>query len=227
MTMTTDEIKALVNTALKEALPAGLKAALGEGLADAVKVQVKAALDEAVKPINDRLTDLDGKVKAAPAAELGKGKGGELDPGLKALHDEVEALKTARKAADDRATQAEQGRQRQALETSAREALLKAGVPAARVPLALHTLFAEGKLTTDAKGAPIFKGRNDLNLDADLDVGKGIEGWLDTEVGKEVLPPRGVNGAGGGGGEQVRVGAAPRAAGGALDWSGMGKALIG
>jgi len=162
--------------------------------------------EDAKKAAADAKAKADADAKAAEDAKKkegeGKGKGNEpapLPPEVLALQKQLEDLtklnaENARKAAeaDARAKDA-------ALHNAAKDALIKAGIPADRVGLALPALKEAGVLTYDGE-RPGWKGVDPkTNTPAVLDMAEGVKGWIAAD-GKHLLPPKDLGGTGEGGG---------------------------
>lgn len=173
-------ISDLIVAALKpETIGAAVKAHLdGLKLDEVVAAKVKDATKDLVKP--------EASDKADKDADKGKGKD---DPRVAALEAKFEQERAAREAS-------EKARARDQLETAAREALVKSGVPADRVKHALAVLKTEGTLDFGADGKGGWKGKDRYGVDALLTPEEGAAAWVKSDDGKHFLPPVQTRGSG-------------------------------
>lgn len=182
-----------------------------EKIAPIVKAHVDAGLKDS--PKGDDLKKLVSEsvgeaLKAAkPADDKGKddkGKSGDAgNPEVAQLKAQFEQERTARLAAEAKA-------KTDALHSAARAALAKAGVPGDRIEHAMAYLKDKGLLDYASTGSPGWKGKDQYNVDAVLDMEAGAKAWLQTTDGKHYLPPEDVRGTGdGAGGRGGRSGSGP------------------
>lgn len=184
-------------------------AELAKREADAKKAaedKAKADADAAAKATEDAKKGKKDEVPVVPAEVL------ELQKQLAAITKANE--ENARKAAE-----ADAARRADALHSTAKEALAKAGIPADRIHLALPVLKEAGVLTYDGE-RPGWKGIDPkTNTPAVLDMLDGVKGWIEGD-GKHFLPPKDLGGTGdgaGNGGGSGRVATSLRDSSGKLD----------
>lgn len=84
--------------------------------------------------------------------------------------------------------EAEGARKRDQLEAAAKDALVKAGVPAERVRHAMAVLKQDGVLDFTAEGKPGWKGKDKYQVDTVLGVDDGAAAWVKSDDGKAFLP---------------------------------------
>lgn len=180
---------------------------IGELIKEAIKPEiigqvVKAhldglKLDEKIKEaVATGTKDLREKVDAADKGDKGdkdkdKSKSGEKG----ADDDRLAAMQRQIDERDRKLAEAESRQAAEALDAAARDALIKAGVPAERVPHALPFLKTAGVLVSK-DGKPGWKGKDRFGVDATLSLDEGAAAWAQTPDGKLYLPPSGVNGTG-------------------------------
>ena len=173
---------------------------------ETIGAAVKAHVDAAVKPLQDRLDVAEKAAKEAaekagkPADEGksdGKGKGKDADP---ETAKEVAALRARLEASDKAREEAEARSKAEARSNAAREALAKAGVPADRLPHAMAYLDTQGVIAADKDGKVGWKGKDRFGVDALLSLEDGAKAWAATPDGKLYLPPSGAQGTGTGAG---------------------------
>lgn len=160
---------------------------------------------------------------AAKAAEDAKKKGKEepaaASPELLELQKQLAAITKANEENARKAAEADAARKADALHSTAKEALAKAGIPADRIHLALPVLKEAGVLTYDGE-RPGWKGIDlKTNTPAVLDMLDGVKGWIEGD-GKHFLPPKDLGGTGdgaGNGGGSNRVATSLRDSSGKLD----------
>lgn len=155
----------------------------------------KAAAEKAAKDAADAEAK---KLADAEAAKKGN-KAPEKDPAVAALEATVAEL--TKKATDaEAATKAERESARTAaLYSATKDALVKAGIPADRVHLALPAIKDAGVLAYDGD-RPGWKGTDPkTNTAAILDLSAGAAEWIKGD-GKHFLPPKDIGGTGDGAG---------------------------
>ena len=156
----------------------------------------KVASDAAAKAETDR-------VAAEKLAADGKGKD-KVDPALAAIQAELAAMKARSDAAEKALQTANDANRTKALHDSARDSLIKAGIPADRVPFAMSHLKESGVLVYEGDRAG-WKGTDPkLNVPAVLDMESAAKSWAEGD-GKLFLPPVGAAGTGEGGGNRSGV----------------------
>ena len=196
MALDADDLKKigeLIAGAIKpETIGEAVKAHIGAlKLEDTVKASVEAALKARADAEPDP-ADKDGK--------KGKdGKSSEADARVAKLEKDIAAEREARETAEN-------GRKADALNTAARDALAKAGIPADRIKHAMASLGVDGVLTYDAAGKPGWKGKDKYGTDAVLDIEAGATEWAASAAGKVFSPPTNAQGSGerpGGNGRHV------------------------
>ena len=179
---------------IAEAIAASLKP-------DTIGAAVKAHLDGL--KLDERIAD---KVKEATkdlpkGDDKGKDDKGKEDKGGKAKDDErISGLEQRLQASEKAREEAEAARRRDALESGARDALLKAGVSADRVRHALAVLKTDGHLDHDKDGKPGWKGKDRFGVDTLLPLDEGAAAWVKSDDGKHYLPPVQTRGTGDKGG---------------------------
>ena len=170
---------------------------------DTIGAAVKAHLDGL--KLDEKIAD---KVKEATkdlpkGEEKGKDDDKSKDKGGKGKDDErINGLEQRLAASEKAREEAEMARRRDALESGARDALVKAGVPAERARHALAVLKADGLLDHDKDGKPGWKGKDRFGVDTLLSLEEGASAWVKSDDGKHYLPPvqtRGTGDKGGGG----------------------------
>lgn len=185
---------------------------IAELLAGALKPEtigaaVKAHVDAAVKPLQDRLdagekAAKDAKEaaeKAGKPADDGKGKDGKGKDADPETAKELAALRARLEASDKAREEAENRSKTEARDNATREALAKAGIPADRLPHAMAFLGTQGVIA-DKDGKVGWKGKDRFGVDAVLPLEEGAKAWASTPDGKLYLPPSGVQGTGTGAG---------------------------
>lgn len=186
-----------------EEIKAAIKAALSP---EVIGAAVKAHVDAAVKPLQDRL-DAGEKAakeakeaaeKAGKPADDGKGKGGkEADP---ETAKELAALRARLEASDKAREEAETRSKTEARNNATREALAKAGIPADRLPHAMAYLDTKGEIVADKDGKVGWKGKDRFGVDTVVPLEQGAKDWASTPDGKLYLPPSNAQGTGTGAG---------------------------
>lgn len=141
----------------------------------------------------------DADAAAAKAAEDAKKKGKEepaaVPPEVLELQKQLAAITKANDENARKAAEADAARRADALHSTAKEALAKAGIPADRIHLALPVLKEAGVLTYDGE-RPGWKGIDPkTNTPAVLDMLDGVKGWIEGD-GKHFLPPKDLGGSG-------------------------------
>lgn len=173
----------------------------------AAGVLTKADLDKRdadAKAAAEAKAKADADAKAAEDAKKkeGEGKGKEapaLPPEVLTLQKQLEELTKLNAENARKAAEAESRAKADALHNAAKDALIKAGIPADRVGLALPALKEAGVLTYDGE-RPGWKGVDPkTNTPAVLDMAEGVKGWIAAD-GKHLLPPKDLGGTGEGGG---------------------------
>ena len=152
-------------------------------------------------------TDLEEKAKAGGA---GGGQGAGAGPGalppdvekrLKAAEDKAEKAEKAQKAADDARKAAEAKALRDQEHAQLIAGLTERGVRKALIGMAakdLHERIVRDEKTNEI----VFKLGDD-----EYDLAKGLDKYMESDAGKELLPPRDVGGSGNRGGTSDRRGA--------------------
>jgi len=203
--------------------------AIGEAATAAVKKVVgELKLDKVGETIDEKVSAATKDLKAPPDDKKGVDKKDPDDPTakrLKALEDQVAQERKGRE-------EAEAARKRDSLHTAAREALVKAGVPADRVRHAMATIIQDGVLAETSDGKPGWRGKDRFGVETVLPVEDGARAWVATDDGKAFIPARGANGtgdgAGGGPGGHGGPTTVPKKADGTPDFSALrGAALSG
>lgn len=178
---------------LARTLAPAIQAHVAEGTKSAVTGDaLKAALDEFAGKLKPADT-----VKEEPKAGKGgdKGKAPEADPAIDALKAQIEALTKANAEAVAAAKAERESARSAKLYGSARDALVKHGAKPEAVDVAMSRLRELGVLTYDGD-RPGWKGKNEVGLDAVLDLDAQAKAWLGTAEGKLFLPPVGASGTG-------------------------------
>ena len=194
-----------------------------EALTAALQPIVAAAVTAATKPITERLDKGDKAAQAAAeeakkAAEAesakkaeeeakkgaagGANRPAEVDP---AILTQIKKLEEQVRASDQARQEAEAKVKREALDRTLRDELVKAGIPADRLPFVLPYL-RERDVLTEHNGQPHWKGKvKDVDGLHALDA--GIADWVKSE-GKIFLPAAPVRSSGSDPGQRPNSGAA-------------------
>lgn len=147
---------------------------------------VKDTLAEALKPINERLAAQPKDDKAQPKDDKGE------SPETAELRAKVEEMQAQLKAKDQAAAKERQDREAAERDAELRDHLAKAGVK----PALLGGALAEARGHVQAKdGKPVWVAQRE-GYTEELDLGKGVGEWANTDTGKEYLAPRQVQGSG-------------------------------
>lgn len=173
--------------------------AIGEAAAGAVKKVVgDLKLDKVGETIDAKIQAVTKDLKAPPDDKKGGDKKDDdaTAQRLKALEDQVAER-------DRKLEESETARKRDSIHTAARDALVKAGVPADRVRHAMAVLVQDG-LLVDADGKPGWKGKDRYGVETVLSVEAGAKAWVATDDGKAFLPAHGAGGTGDGAGDPAR-----------------------
>lgn len=177
---------------------------LGALIGGAVKREIAGLkLDEKFKAVDEKVTAAAKAKEEEPPAGGKGGKGddkagkGDTDPRIAAqiakLEKDLEEQKSARLRAEEKEKSAK-------LEGSARDALIKAGVPAERVGHAMAFIHnAQNRVRFDDKGAVGLHFQRE-GYEEIVPIEKGVAEWLKTTDGKAFLPPSGAQGTGTGAG---------------------------
>lgn len=186
---------------IAQAIAAGLTKFQADELPGAVSKAVGSAVAAATKDI-PRGDAFDAKVRELTKPANPKPDPKPIDP----VEGESEAMKqmraqvaqmTAQMQADREARQkAEAAQQRERLHNATRQALLDQGADPKRVQVALHHLNAEGVVTLNESGDPVFRSTNEFGVVEDVAVGEGAKAFLGSDTGKMFLPATGANGTG-------------------------------
>jgi len=186
------------------------------GVVTAAELAAREAAAEKVKADAKAETD---RIAAEKAAGEGKGKD-KVDPAVAQLQAQLAAL-TAKNAENEAAVKAANDAARtNALHGAARDALVKAGIPADRVAFAMSHLKEQGVLAYEGD-VPGWKGVDPkTNVPGVLPMESAAVAWTQAD-GKLFLPPVGTQGSGDGpgvrSGPRVTVANDIRDASGALN----------
>jgi hypothetical protein len=185
-----------------------VKSAIGESLGSSLKDALKPIEKKIEKGIEERFAKMkppakdpddgepdDDAVDEEPPKKGAKAKGGNADAKTAA---EIKALRTKIEESEKRAEAAEAARKTESMISKARDLLGKAGITGARAKAALAVLHeADKRLRYDENDVPGLHFKRD-GFEEVVPLDKGIEEWLKTEEGLEFLPPKNVQGTGGG-----------------------------
>ena len=228
-----DADKKTVTDLVTAALAAALKP---EALAAAVAPVVKAHVGEATKGMltEDAMTkaiaEAVAKFKPAESDDKGKkGKGGDEgeSEAVAAMKKQMDELKAANEAERRARIDAERKAIVDGNRSKVRDALVKAGVPADRLHLAMPAIEASGALILDGD-KPGWKGKDQYQVDTVLDFDAGAKAWTATADGKHFLPAvdaRGTGDNGGARGGTQHVASKIRNADGSLNLQRLGEIL--
>jgi len=211
--------------------------ALDEADLDQISGLIKTALtgDEFTKGIGTAVTSvvqglkLEDKITAA-VTEAAKGltpvaDDKDKDKGGKDKDDKrVAALEAKLEAQQQELRDSKQAERTSRLHSETRAALVKAGIPEARVHLAMPAVVQSGALVMNDDGTMGWKGKDKYGVDSTLSLEAGATAWASTDDGKAFVPPVGSNGTGdGAGGTGGRGGpiSVPKREDGTYDLSGL------
>lgn len=222
MALDDDDIKKV-----QELIAAGLKTGL-EGV---------PSVDDVGKIVTQSLGKLDlaGQIKTALEGAKPDDKGGDdKSKGGKGDQDaRFEALEAKVREAEERREAAERDSRIQRRDSELREALVKNGIPADRVPMVLPYLrelkTAEGNpvIDFDESGKPLWRMQRKGFVD-ELDLGTAVEEWSRSDAAKHFLPAREGGGIGGNAGRRSAggTGKLPRSSDGTLDLSKLAQTAL-
>lgn len=195
---------------------------LTQSLAD----QTIRIVEERLKPVTKQVSEVADKLqeveqaadkvkgKTEASAEAGESGSGKVSPEVARLQAQLEELQRQNQTMEQQRREAEERAKIERLHAAARDGLLQAGVPAARVPLALAVLKDEGVLTYADDGTPGFKFQRKGYSEV-VPATDGAAEWLKSDAGKLFLPPVETSGTG----ERGNGRRPPPMKGGEIDWS--------
>lgn len=187
-----------IDPEVQAALDALKASVTAEALGKAIGAALTAHLPGHLKAINDEITALKAAKTADPDPKNDDGKGkGKDGKGDDATNQRVAALEKSLAESKAREDAAASKAKADSLSASARDALIKHGVPADRVAHAMAFVNAQGVLTYEGD-KPGWKGKDQYGADAVLDIDAAAKAFLSTADGKLYLPPVGAQGTGGG-----------------------------
>jgi len=157
---------------------------------------VQGALTEALKPINDRLA-------AAPKDDKANDRAAPKDdktesPETAELRARVEEMQAQIRAKDDKARADAKAREESDRDAAIRDQLTKAGAKSALLGGALAEVRENVRMKD---GKPVWVAQRDGYVE-ELDLAKGVGEWAGSDIGKEYMAPRQVQGSGARPGQQ-------------------------
>lgn len=191
--LTRDDVIAIVNGTVNTAITGHLKRQktdLEKAIADSVaKALAAAPKGDERQPGAEGASDAKGSTTA--------GKGGAVDPEVKLLKEQLEALKRKSDEAEARAKATEEKARREKARAQLREALEAEGIKPAHARALIADFEANNAVRFDEDGTPIVAVKRARQKDAEpeelefTDFTRAVKDWTKSEDAKEWLPAPG------------------------------------
>lgn len=180
------------------------KAITHEDVHGAISERLKrqeAKAQEREKALLDRLEALTATIEQlkTPAAPAEGGKGGKSEDAVaKAIKDAEDRFKSRLKVMEDERAAERSKAMVQEERSELAKALSKAGITdPVKQKAAVAVLYTEDKrISRDANGQIVFKGKDKYGDDTELPLEEGIGEWASTDEGKFYQPAKQVGGSG-------------------------------
>lgn len=219
MTLTPEqkaEVEKLVADAVKNTFT-------GDAFKGALSAALAPAIEGATKPLTDKITALETAATKKPADPPPGKKEGEGAPGIPPeLKQQIAAMEAKLADAESKAKAAERSALEDRAHGAVRDALVKAGVPADRVSLALAFVKSEGLIKFAEDGTFGFDKVDQWGGKVKQDPAAWAGEFVKTDTGKALLPAAPTQGAG----SQGRTTAPPTINGTTIDWDALARSPV-
>lgn len=150
---------------------------------------VKSMLAESLTPLQEQL----GALKQPPQGPQKGGEGGQPDPRVVELENQLKAMQAKQKEREEAAARQAKELEEREIASALREGLTKAGVRAELLDGALAVVRQRVKRT--AEGHVVVTAQRE-GYTEDLPLDKALGEWANSDVGKHYLPPKQTGGTG-------------------------------
>lgn len=203
---------------------AAIQAALaGDAFKGVLSAALAPAIEGATKPLAEKLATLEAgaakKPDPPPGKKAGEGAGGDLSP---EAQQRFAAMEAKLADAENKAKAAERAALEDRAHGAVRDALVKAGIPAERVPLALAFVKSEGLIKFADDGTFGFDKVDQWGGKVKQDPAAWAGEFVKTDTGKALLPAAPTQGSGG----QGRTTAPPTINGTTIDWDALARSPV-
>jgi len=206
------EVEKLVADAVKNTFT-------GDAFKGALSAALAPAIEGATKPLAEKLATLEAGAKKPETQPEKKGEDGKLSP---EVQQRIAAMEAKLADAESKAKAAERSALEDRAHGAVRDALVKAGVPADRVPLALAFVKSEGLIKFADDGTFGFDKVDQWGGKVKQDPAAWAGEFVKTDTGKALLPAAPTQGAG----SQGRTTAPPTINGTTIDWDALARSPV-